>query len=753
LTTPKTTRALLSAGLSLPLELRVHGRGGQGGVTCAKLIAAIYAGIGLQVQTFGDYGSERSGAPIQAYTRVDRMPITNRNKVYHPHHLLLLDPGLMESGVLAGTSPGGLLLINTPASPEAFADSCGHYRIATVDATEIAREQGIGSSSVVIVNSTIVGAYLKVLDLPLEILEATYATLGLSSDLAAAREAYELVQLREADGRNESAATSVPLLRPAVLPIIDHYRDLPTELRTGGWSNQAPRYRDAGAPCNHACPAGNDVLGFIQALKNQGVAAAAEILLRTQPLPAVCGRVCPAPCMQHCNRAAFDGAVNIRSLERWIGDQAMVQTLVATSDNSLNVAVIGGGPAGLSAAWQLARQGHRVTIYERDDGLGGVLRSGIPSFRLPPEILSRDIARILALGVTSCCGHYLAEGELERLANEYDGMVVATGFGAAHRLGIPGEQVPGVIQGLEFLDQLKREHVRLSGRVTVVGGGNTAIDCARSALRCGAESVRLVYRRSRNEMPAIYEEIDEAEREGVRLLPLRQPTVIQGEERVTGLVLAEVELGEPDASGRRHPAVTDRTEQLASDLIFLALGQETEGRLFPASWQRRGSRIFQDDVPLPVWLAGDCATADGTVTHAIGSGRQAALALLAELGTEPAIPEELLPVVAPGQVRFSHFPVAPPRQDRHLQVSACLEGFDEINRGLAGPEEAERCFSCGRCTLCDTCLLYCPEGVIERSSGGYRINGEQCKGCGMCVAECPRSAMEMLLKNGKGLTG
>jgi ferredoxin len=214
---------------------------------------------------------------------------------------------------------------------------------------------------------------------------------------------------------------------------------------------------------------------------------------------------------------------------------------------------------------------------------------------------------------------------------------------------------------------------------------------------------------------------------------------------VSAVTIAEVEAGPPDASGRRRPLVTERTSSLPCDKVLLALGQKSELDLLPDGWTMREGRAWEGDSLLPVWFAGDCASGDGTVTHAIGNGRRAALAVL---GDTVLAPQNGTRRVAPGQIRFSHFDVAPPNGDRQFAPSAFAGNFEEVNLGLAGPDEARRCFSCGHCTLCDTCLISCPDGVITRSENGYRIDGNYCKGCGMCVAECPRSAMEMQEKNG-----
>jgi 2-oxoacid:acceptor oxidoreductase gamma subunit (pyruvate/2-ketoisovalerate family) len=735
----------LPAGLTFPLEVRVHGRGGQGGVTCAKLIATLYSQMGLHVQTFGDYGSERSGAPVQAYTRVDRAPISNRNKIYHPHHVIVLDESLLGPQVLSGATPGALLLLNTRRAPDRDPGQFPNCRLGAVDATGIAREHGIGSAAVVIVNTTILGAYARMLGVPLAMLEQVYASLDLGDDLAAAEHAYDAVRMRDPVALGAEAALPPAPSAPApVGPLTGHVADYPPTLATGAWSTQVPAYQSHAAPCNAACPAGNDIVGFVQALKSEGADAALGILLRTQPLPSVCGRVCPAPCMQACNRRLFDGAVNIRALERWAAGQSRLRGVRQRAERPRRVAVVGGGPAGLSAAWQLALRGHEVAIFEADSALGGVLQNGIPDFRLPPAALQDDLDRILALGIEVHCATRLGRDDLVRLGKAYDATIVCTGLGRSADLPIPGAELDGVEQGLAFLERVKRGPVAMQGQVLVVGGGNTAIDCARSALRCGAASVRLVYRRGREDMPAIEEEIREAEAEGVRLLVYRQPVAFMGNGRVASATLAEVDAGAPDASGRRRPVVTERTACVACDKVLLALGQRQELDLLPEGWEVRGERAWQDGCRLPVWFAGDCATGEGTVTHAIGSGRRVALAALGALdgAAEAAALEPGLPV-APAQIRFSHFEVMPPHRDRQVAPSVRRANFAESNLGLGGPEEAERCFSCGHCTRCDTCLLYCPDGVIHRTEDGYRIDANYCKGCGMCVAECPRNAMEM----------
>ena len=738
------TGLAVPAGLALPLEVRVHGRGGQGGVTCAKLIAVLYTQMGLQVQTFGDYGSERAGAPVQAFTRVDRLPIRNHNKIYRPDHLIVLDEGLLGPTILAGARAGGLLLLNSHAALEAYAGQYADYRLGVIDATAIAREHGIGSSSVVIINTTMLGAYARLLGISHEVLEHTFAVLGLGEDLAAAEHAWERLQLREpAAGRPAEAAGSAAPAPVPVAPLSEHRLDFPADIKTGSWSNQVPAYVERGAPCNGACPAGNDVVGFVRALRRDA-AAAAGILLRSQPLPSVCGRVCPAPCMTACNRAAFDGAVNIRGLERWIGDHAVAPAPVPAARPQRRVAIVGGGPAGLGAAWELACAGHAPTLYEAAPVLGGVLASGIPRYRLPEAVLQRDVERILGAGADAQCGRRIGRDDLARLAQEYDAVLVCIGFGAALRLGVAGEALGGIEQGLDFLARARQGPVGVQGHVVVVGGGNTAMDCARSALRCGAAAVTVVCREGDEDMPAIAEEVDGAEAEGVRFLRRRQPLAFTGDGRVAGATLGGVEPGPPDAAGRPGFVATAHAESIACDHVIVAIGQGPQVDWLPPEWRAQGSRAWRGSEPLAVWLAGDCASGDGTVAHAIGHGRQAAREALAALAGAAAAPADATgPAVAPGEILISHFDAVPPQRDRQLAAASRRAAFDEVNLGLAGPEEAHRCFSCGHCTHCDTCLVYCPEGVIARRGDGYVVDAVFCKGCGMCVAECPRGAMEM----------
>lgn len=734
------------------MEIRLHGRGGQGGVTCAKILAAIYSHLGKSVQTFGDYAGERSGAPVRAYTRISDEPITNRNKVYEPDQLLVLDQTLLGADTVSGLADGGLLLVDFPGAPAELAEGLGRFRLATVDAKSIARRHGIGSRSLVIVNTTIAGAYVRVVDLPFETLERAYEDLGFASNVDAAREAYESVRVRE-PAATETGPAMETGARPAVVALVDHRASAPTGLQTGSWRTLVPRYVERPAPCNAWCPAGNDVVGFVQALAREGIRGAAERLGPTTPLASVCGRVCPAPCMEGCNRAELDGAVDIRALERFVGDGAPVAIAERTDPGrGHRVAIVGGGPAGLSAAYALALAGCSATIFESEAELGGVLRTGIPTYRLPRDVLDREIDGILSLGVTARLGERMDATALLGLSRDFDALILATGLQRLRALDVPGADLAGVEQGIRYLHRVNLEGgAKLEGHIVVLGGGNTAMDCARSAIRSGAEKVTVTYRRTRLEMPAITEEIVEAEEEGVELLFQRQPLAFHGEDRVVAVELAEVEMGEPDENGRRRPVTTERSSRLACDGVLLALGQSADTSFLPPGWELEDGRVVEGGGPLNVFAAGDLATGDGTVTHAIGDGRRAAGLALEALGEAVEVFEraDRGEAVSVLEMRLDRFERVEPAARRHAPAGARAHSFDEVNLGLGDAEEAKRCFSCGHCTDCDTCLVFCPEGIILRrrpalGSQDYEIDLAYCKGCGICVTECPRSAMEMV---------
>ena len=586
--------------------------------------------------------------------------------------------------------------------------------------------------------------------------------------------------------------------------------------KTGSWRYIRPLYVNKTPPCNHNCPAGTDVVGYLALIKEGKHKEAWELIKQENPFPGVCGRVCPHPCESECNREELGGAIAIHTLERFLADWAARNEERGTRAESLanealdsslgEVAIVGSGPAGLSCAYHLARRGYPVTVLEALPVAGGMMRVGIPEYRLPREVLNREIADIEALGVEIKTNVRAGDKiKLSDLLEDYQAIFIAVGLQKSRKLNIPGEDAEGVIHGLEFLKRVNLgEEVQLrpstmlpsatlrtgrtSPRVAVIGGGNTAVDAARSALRLGAE-VTILYRRSRAEMPAIAEEIEEALAEAVEIRYLTAPVELLTEDgRVTGLKCVKMELGEPDESGRRRPLPIAGSEfTVEADTVIPAVAQEEDiAFLETESWEpetgeqrligvRRG-RIFIDEAgatTLPgIFAGGDIATPFGTVAHAVGSGKRAALAIDQYLRGEEltgfppldeavhAVPKDVDPTIVRFEdLNLAYFEELERPEQPQRPVEERVSGFEEVNLGFEEEDaqaEAERCFSCGTCNLCDTCFIFCPDIAIARQTAppypaplarlngaGYEINYDYCKGCGVCAEECPRYAISI----------
>jgi 2-oxoacid:acceptor oxidoreductase gamma subunit (pyruvate/2-ketoisovalerate family) len=729
------------------IEIRIHGRGGQGGVTLAKILAGAERLEGRSVQAFGIYAAERSGAPLQAFLRCDDRPIHNPNQIYEPDHIIVLDPTLISPAILSGLKPGGFILLNTDATPEDYTgrERVAPFRVATVDATSIAVANGLGTRTVPIVNTALAGAMARLLDLRLESVLATCEGMGFhAGNLAAARRAFDEVRWMERPARR-AEPTHVATPRQRVPGLVDGNSGSRPGIHTGEWASREPRWENATPPCNFTCPAGNDVQGFLAQLAHENVDGALETLLRTTPLPSVCGRVCPGFCMQECNRIQLDGAVNVRALERYAGDHGKAAARPQPRRQE-RVAVIGSGPAGLSGAYHLALLGYPVTLYERDGELGGLMRTGIPTYRLPRAALDRDIERVLALGVEVRLNSKIDHHGLQTLADEYDAVLAATGLQrlTSMELGLDGERVA---QGIEFLDLARSGDVRVDGeRVIVVGGGNTAIDAARSAFRLGAASVLIVYRRTREEMPAIAEEVDEALDEGIDIEFLSAPVRIERRHGEMSLVCQRMRLGPPDDSGRRRPVAAGGADQdHRCDRVILALGQKPDLSLLPAGAGLSEQGQLCTNGGAGVYAAGDLLTNEGTVTAAIGCGRDMALRLHERFSGESPVRNRPAKesVVRADRIRLQHFERAPAQAGMALPLADRGRSFAEVRHGLDGPGEALRCLSCGVCNACDRCVTYCPDGVLRREGDRIVFDYDYCKGCGICVTECSRAVIYM----------
>lgn len=727
------------------IEITLHGRGGQGGVTLAKLIATAYFLQGRWAQAFGVYAAERSGAPVQAYVRIDDAEITNRNQIREPNHVIVLDPTLIGTQVLAGVDPTGWIIVNAPEEAADWGVRFEGRRVAWVDASRIAVEHGLGTPAVPIVNTAMIGAVARVLGLGFEDVTAALDALHFGgANLAAARAAFDAVRSAHFPGRALVAPPPPPPARVATL--LDDDIGAPPAIRTGLWATRTPHQRELTPPCNDTCPAGNDIRGFVAAIAGERYDEALDVLLRSNPLPGVCGRVCPAPCMTACNRNALDGAVNVRELERAAADFGQRPEPLRPWREE-RVVVVGSGPAGLAASFHLARLGYPVTLLEAADALGGVLRNGIPEYRLPKAVLDREIEWILDHGLTVFTNERVDRATLLRLTSKYDAVFVATGLQRARTLDLrpAGASRCEVMQGIDFLDRVHRGGIDIRGRrVVVAGGGNTAIDAARSALRLGASQVSIVYRRTRAEMPAIAEEVDAAIEEGVELRELTLPVGTDA----GAITCARMKLGEPDSSGRRRPVADgDATFALGCDLLILAVGQEPDDSIVSeAELLRHGDPIFVGAGRAPLAFGGDLATGEGTVAAAIGSGARAARLIHRELTGEDLLPAGKPPVAGIEVIRLPAFAPLPPRRSAALPPEQRRRGFREVHPGLSPADanyEAARCFSCGVCTSCDVCVHHCPEGILTRERRSYLFNYDYCKGCGICGAVCPRGVIAM----------
>jgi len=517
--------------------------------------------------------------------------------------------------------------------------------------------------------------------------------------------------------------------------------------KTGTWRSARPVLSEGLAPCSHACPGRIGIREYLALLGEGKIRESAELLTEDNPLAAITGRVCPCFCEPDCNRGEFDQPIAIKSLERLLGDYVLKQGF-SPSDlptKKERVAIIGSGPAGLSAAFYLARYGYQVTIFEALPVAGGMLYWGVPEYRLPNTIVAKTIEAIRSLGVdiktNVAIGQELTLKAL--LAEGYHAVLVAVGAWNDLKLNVPGEDVEWVIPGIRFLKRANSgEKVKVGEKVCVIGGGNTAVDSARVASRLGAEHVGILYRRSRAEMPAVPEEVEAALNEGIEIQFLVAPTeILVKDGRVNGIRCLRMELGEPDDSGRRRPVPIPGSEfNVDTDTVIVAVGQAPDLAFLDGS----GVEIARDGtIPanpdtmvtnLPkVFVGGDVQTGPATVIQAVAAGKKAALGINSWLtGGGTLVSPEDERVVKYEDLNVNYFKHEP----RQELATAELEALKST--AIA---EAQRCFYCGSCNECNTCWFLCPDGTILSKDGKVDFDYDYCKGCGICAEECPRGAV------------
>ncbi|MFJ9535877.1 NAD(P)-binding protein [Streptomyces sp. NPDC101225] len=519
---------------------------------------------------------------------------------------------------------------------------------------------------------------------------------------------------------------------------------------TGAWRTERPVYVDRLPPCNQACPAGENIQQWLYHAESGDYAAAWRQLMRDNPLPAVMGRVCYHPCETACNRVQVDNAVGINAIERFLGDEAIRQGWTVpppTVGSGKRVLVVGSGPAGLSAAYHLRLMGHEVTVREAQDRLGGMMRHGIPRYRLPREVLDAEIHRIRALGVAFETGARVDDVLAAQRDGGFDAVFLAVGAGIGKRAYIPAGDSAHILDAVALLGSMEGEGPPLLGRrVAVYGGGNTAMDAARTARRLGATDAVVVYRRTRDRMPAHDIEVEEALEEGVRMKWLS--TIKHADEgRLT------IERMELDTSG--FPQPTGEFEELEADSVVLALGQDTDLSLLrdvPDLAVEHGMVQVADGLMTGhdgIFAGGDMVPDDRTVTVAVGHGKKAARHIDAYLRGTVYDPGPRHGPATSDRLNTWYYSDAPASVRPRLEVARRVSTFDEVVQGLDESTalfEARRCMSCGNCFECDNCYGVCPDNaVIKLGPGkGFTIDLDYCKGCGLCAAECPSGAIDMV---------
>jgi NADPH-dependent glutamate synthase beta subunit-like oxidoreductase len=521
--------------------------------------------------------------------------------------------------------------------------------------------------------------------------------------------------------------------------------------RGGPVRDRRPVYVDLLPPCNAGCPAGENIQAWLAHVTAGEHEQAWRQLVADNPLAAIHGRVCYHPCENVCNRKRVDASVSIHSVERFLGDMARDQQWAfdpPPPSTGKRVLVVGAGPSGLSAAYHLARLGHQVEIRDAGPEPGGMMRYGIPAYRLPRDVLGDEIGRIERLGVRMVANHRVEDLMAEQAEGSFDAVFVAVGAHLSRRIDIPAMDAARVLDAVGFLRGVAAgERPVLGRRVAVYGGGNTAMDAARVARRLGAEEPTIVYRRTRAQMPAHEEEAADAEREGVRINWLRTITAFEGPEMT-------VEVMELDETG--FPRGTGRLQTLAADTLILALGQDTDtgflrgvpGVEFARDGTVQVSQSMMTGYP-GVFAGGDMVPSERTITVGVGHGKKAARYIDAYLRESDYERPPKHREAGFDELHLWYFGDAARQRQPEREPDARVADFAEVVGSLSAEQaeyEAGRCLSCGNCFECDGCLGACPEDAVIKLGAGhrYRFDYDRCTGCAACMDQCPVHAIDMI---------
>jgi NADPH-dependent glutamate synthase beta subunit-like oxidoreductase len=526
--------------------------------------------------------------------------------------------------------------------------------------------------------------------------------------------------------------------------------DLAKKGQTGPFRTRRPIYKDLLPPCNHACPAGENIQAWLAHTLAGRFREAWETILQDNPMPAVHGRVCYHPCEDNCNRGRLDSTVSIHAVERFLGDRALEEDWVPrhlAPRTGKRVLIVGAGPSGLSAAHHLSLMGHEVEIHEAGPLAGGMMHFGIPAYRLPREVLDAEIRRIERMGVRIVVNHKVEDLIAEKDQGQFDAAFVAVGAHLSKRTEIPARDAGKMLDAISFLKSVEAGEVpKLGRRVAIYGGGNTAMDAARVAVRLGHEPM-IIYRRDRAHMPAHEFEADEALEEGVKIHWLR---TIKSIDRTT----FTVEVMEIDENGRPQP--TGQIETLEADDLIMALGQDTDTKFLRkvpgVEMKSDGTTVVDANMMTGhpgVFAGGDMVPAERSVTIAVGHGKKAARAIDAYL-RDTTYRKPPSPAVATFEkLHLWFYTDTSQRPQSHLEMRQRQSSFAEVVGGLTQKDavyEAKRCLSCGNCFECDGCYGACPEDAVIKLGPGkrYRYDYNRCTGCAVCFEQCPCHAIEMV---------
>lgn len=696
------------------IEIRFHGRGGQGARTAAIILASAFLKEGKYSLALPEFRSERRSAPIAVSLRVDEKPIILRSKIDAPDYLMVLDPSLLrfkQAGVMEGfKAERGLVIVSAVKDPRHLKLLHG-CKVGLADVDAISRKYSLGPAALPATGTAILGVFAKVTKLlSLEsVIEAIKESGELNpkqkeKSILAVKDAFNEAQIIEiepseqlnGEGNNHSAQPfrGWEGLPASVIALGDTRNNL-----TGSWRKIRPFYDSDMkiSPCANACPLSNEIPQWLALIKQGKIRQAWEKLIEKNPLPASVGRICQAFCEISCNRKEFDEPLSIRSLEAFLGDQALSngwrpELKERIKAKSPVVAIVGSGPAGLSCAFQLARKGYNVRIFERFPALGGLLRFGIPRHRLSKDTVESEIQNnILSLGMEAHVNYKIGEVELEFIGNNFDAVFVAAGLWDGRKIAVPGADNPNIISALDFLSSVNLgKGINIGDKVLVIGAGNTGIDAARVAKKFGADALVIELQKEKD--------VPSFEREGLE-------------------IHYETKLLRIESSGGKMKVFCQKGgEELVVrniDMVITAIGQDPE---------------FSPAEEGNLFIGGDLKTRAGNAASAIGSGRTAAEAIDRYLKTgQKIVPDKK-------QFKVVEF------KDLNLAY------FQHKKRSKSHRAESARCFSCGHCDLCGNCWKFCPHMSVFEKGGKMAINYDYCKGCGVCAQECPRAVISQELE-------